>query len=214
MIGVDVSIWNNDRYFRGEIPWELLKTSGIDFVIVRTGAGKSYQEEYFKQNVDGAHSVGMQVGAYHYSYAFTSQDIRREAQFCKDIIASSGVFLELPVFLDMEDGDYHKQNNGFTWSKPYITDLCRAWLEEIKPLNTGLYASLSWFEDWIDWRQLLTEFTFAVWNAQYAHNDFLQGYMWQFTDNLCIGGKQFDGNVIYDNKHPAGLNPWTQVAQS
>ena len=214
MIGVDVSIWNNDRYFRGEIPWNLLKSSGIDFVIVRTGAGRSYQEEYFKQNVDGAHQAGLLVGAYHYSYAFTSQQIQEEAKFCKQIISDAGILLELPVFLDMEDGDAHKRNNGFNWEKGYITNLCRTWLEEIKPLNTGIYASLSWFEDWIDWQGLLKEYTFAVWNAQYANNDFLQGYMWQFTENLQIGGQQFDGNVLYDDCHIAGLNPWNYVTQS
>ena len=28
--------------------------------------------------------------------------------------------------------------------------------------------------------------------------DDFKGYMWQFTDMLIIGGKQFDGNILYD----------------
>lgn len=214
MIGVDVSVWNNDRYAGRQIPWNLLKSAGIEFVIVRSSAGRNYCEDDFIQNVNGAHNAGLLVGAYHYSYAYTPTQAKEEAILCKNFISNAGVLLELPVFFDMEDGDYSKQNNGFNFSKQNITELCRAWLEEIKPLNSGIYASLSWFEDYIDWRALVNEFNCPIWNAQYSHNDFLQGYMWQFTDSLQIGGNQFDGNVLYDSKHRAGLNPWNNVIQS
>lgn len=28
-------------------------------------------------------------------------------------------------------------------------------------------------------------------------HDFLQGFMWQYTDSLFINGKQFDANILY-----------------
>lgn len=186
--GVDVSWYN------GDVNWERLKYNGIEFAIVRTGYGKNGFDEYFQRNVEGAHAVGMKCGAYHYSCAMTPRDAIIEADFCKRIIAESGVLLELPVWFDMEDADGYKEKNGFNFSRMNVTNICRVFLETIKPLNCGIYASYSWLEKYIDWRELGC----AVWNAQWGKHDFLQGMMWQYTDKLIIGGKIFDGDILYD----------------
>lgn len=216
MRGVDISIHNHDRYkAQGSIiPWDKLKAAGVDFVMLRTGYGQSYIEPHFQQDVHDAHSVGMQVGAYHYSYALTASEAMQEAIFCKQILENTGVFLELPVFLDMEDDDGYKKRHGFTFNRRNITSICKAWLEQIKPLNSGLYASYSWFEDWIDWRKLHEEYQCPIWNAQITPPDDLQGYMWQFTFTLKIDGHEWDGDILYDNVHRAGLDPWSQFIQS
>ena len=189
MKGVDVSIHN------GNVDWAALKAAGIDFAICRAGYGRNYADSTFFRNVNGAHAAGLICGAYHYSYALTPADAVVEAKFCKRTIADSGVLLELPVWFDMEDADKYKARNGFSFSRRNVTDICQAFLDTIKPLDCGIYASYSWLEDFIDWRKLGC----AVWNAQWGRRDFLQGYMWQYTDKLLIGGKYFDGNIIYDS---------------
>jgi len=119
---------------------------------------------------------------------------RLEADYCKWLIDNSGVLLELPVFFDIEDGDGYKSYHGFNFSRRNVTAICKAFIDNIKPLNCGVYASLSWIEDLIDWQSLKC----PIWNAQYYHTDFFKGYMWQYTDALNIGGKYFDGDVLYD----------------
>lgn len=193
MRGVDVSIHNED------IDWRAVADAGIDFAIVRCTYGKAGVDENFQRNVAGAHAAGLKCGAYHYSYALTCADAMREAEHCKRIIAEAGVLLELPVWFDMEDADQWKLRHGFTFTRRNVTNICRAFLDTIKPLDCGVYASFSWLEDLIDWRALGC----AVWNAQWGSRDFLQGYMWQFTDSLIIGGKPFDGNIIYDDNDKA-----------
>ena len=188
MKGVDVS------YHNGRIDWANLKESGINFAICRTGYGRSGVDETFLKNVDNAHAAGMSVGAYHYSYALTPADAIKEAIFCKEIISDAGIFLEMPVFFDMEDADGYKARHGFRFTRGNVTAICRAFLSEIKPLNAGIYASYSWLEELIDWRSL----NCPIWNAQWGSHDFVQGYMWQFTDNLKINGKIFDGNILYE----------------
>lgn len=188
MKGVDVS------YHNGWINWQTLKDAGIEFAICRTGYGKNGYDETFLRNVNGAHEVGMICGAYHYSYAMNPSDAIIEADFCKRIIAEAGVLLELPVFFDMEDGDYYKERHGFQWTRHNMTNICRAFIETIKPLNCGLYTSVTWLENYIDWRSLKC----PVWNAQWNVRDDFGGYMWQYTDKLWIGGKQFDGNILYE----------------
>ena len=201
MKGVDVSVWNDD------VDWQALKAAGMDFAICRTGDGINYVDETFRRNVDGAHKVGMKVGAYHYSRALTNDKAIQEALLCKKIIDDAGVFLELPVFFDMEDADDYKKRHGFNFSNRHVTNLCKAFIENIG-LNCGVYASYSWLENYIDWRKLAKDYNCPIWNAQWSNNDYLQGYMWQFTDNYKINGKTFDANIIYDDKHKAGLNPW------
>lgn len=194
MRGVDVS-WHN-----GDVDWWELKDAGIDFAIIRTGYGCTGRDDYFVRNVDRAHAAGLICGAYHYSCAITDSDAAQEAIFCKKIIEDSGVFLELPVWFDMEDADGYKARHGFNFSKRHVTNLCKTFLKYIKPLNCGIYASYSWLEKYIDWREL----DCSIWNAQWGSHDFLQGYMWQYTDNLQIGGQIFDGNIIYDAVDKAG----------
>lgn len=185
--GIDVSENN------GRVDWRAVAEAGQKFAIVRSSYGRYSKDEYFMRNVDGAHSAGLQCGAYHYSYALTPEQARQEARSCKQIIDEAGVLLELPVFFDMEDADGYKAKHGFDFSPENVTAICKAFLEEIKPLDCGVYASLSWLEDKIDWQGLGC----AVWNAQWGNADDIRGYMWQYTDNLTIGGKAFDGNVLY-----------------
>lgn len=196
MLGIDVS--ENNPY----VDWDDVKEAGVQFAIVRSSYGKTNRDEKFEEHVHGAHSVGLQVGAYHYSYGLTPSDALREAENCKRVIDEAGVLLELPVWFDMEDADGYKQRHSFDFSRRNITAMCHAFLDGIKPLDCGVYASKSWLDSWIDWRSLGC----AVWNAEWMNGynpepdtdeDSLQGYMWQYTDKKDIGGRIFDGNVLY-----------------
>lgn len=189
MKGIDVSYVQGDN-----INWQQVKAAGYDFAICRSSYGKKHFDETFARNVEQAHRAGLICGAYHYSYALNPDDAKQEAQYCKWLIENSGVLLELPVFFDIEDGDGYKAYHDFNFSRRNVTDICRSFLDNIKPLNAGIYASYSWLDDLIDWRSL----NCPVWNAQYYHTDFLKGFMWQYTENLVIGGKRFDGNILYE----------------
>ena len=112
--GVDVSECN------GRVDWQAVADAGQKFAIVRSSYGRYSKDEDFLRNVDGAHSAGLQCGAYHYSYALTPEQARQEARSCKQIIDEAGVLLELPVFFDMEDADGYKRKHGFDFSRENI----------------------------------------------------------------------------------------------
>ncbi|MBR4153079.1 MAG: hypothetical protein IKT98_09000 [Selenomonadaceae bacterium] len=196
MRGVDVSIFNES------VDWAALKAAGIEFAICRTGYGKSGFDENFQRNVDEAHKAGLICGAYHYSYALTPSDAAAEAAFCKGIIERAGVMLELPVWFSMTDADEYKARHGFEFTRNHVTNICKAFLDNIAPLNCGIYSNLSWLEDYIDWQSLGCR----VWSAQYNSEDNFKGYMWQYTDALQIGGQTFGGNILYDkNAQPQAV---------
>ena len=133
MKGIDVSIFNHP------VDWQGVKQAGFDFAICRTGYGKSGIDESFLANVNGAHEAGLICGAYHYSYALTPAAAAKEAAFCKNIISNAGCLLELPVFFDMEDADGYKSRHYFNFTRRNITAICKAFLDNIKPLNAGVY---------------------------------------------------------------------------
>ena len=61
-------------------------------------------------------------------------------------------------------------------------------------MNCGVFANLSWLEEFIDWQALGCE----IWSAQWNSEDNFKGRMWQYTDALTIGGQTFNGNILYD----------------
>lgn len=186
MKGIDVSDNN------GIVDWQAVADSGVEFAMVACSYGKTGRHDSFLDNVNGAHAVGLKVGAYHYSYALTPEDALLEVRNCRDAIEQAGVLLELPVFFDMEDADRWKSTHGFDFSSDNITAICDKFIDNIG-LDCGVYASLSWLQNYIDWQSLGC----AIWNAEWGDEDSIKGYMWQYTDSLRIGGKVFDGNILY-----------------
>lgn len=184
--GIDVSENN------GYVDWQRLKeTSNLNFAIIRSSFGFS-TDSRFLDNVYHAIENGFKCGAYHYSYALNSDEAIKEARTMKSIIEKSGVLLELPCFFDIENDSY-KVRNGFEYTQENVTNICQTFLDEIKPLNCGVYANLDWLTNYVDWQKLGC----SIWSAQYNSSDDFKGYMWQYTDKLHLIGKNFDGDVLY-----------------
>ena len=196
MRGIDVSDNN------GFVNWQAVADSGIEFAMIACSYGKTGRHDRFAENVNGAHAAGLKVGAYHYSYALTPEDALEEARNCKSVIEEAGVLLELPVFFDMEDADRWKEQHGFDFSPENVTAICKNFIDNIG-LDCGVYASQSWLDGLIAWRDL----NCAVWNAEWIKpgedpddrpdGDSIKGYLWQYTDKLIIDDKEFDGNILY-----------------
>lgn len=184
--GIDVSENN------GYVDWQRLKeTSNLKFAIIRSSFGFS-TDSRFLDNVYHALENGFKCGAYHYSYALNSDEVIKEARTMKSIIEKSGVLLELPCFFDIENDSY-KARNRFEYTQENVTNICQTFLDEIKPLNCGVYANLDWLTNYVDWQKLGC----SIWSAQYNSSDDFKGYMWQYTDKLHLIGKNFDGDVLY-----------------
>ena len=81
--GIDVSKW------QGNINWNEVKKDGTEFAIIREGYGRKSPNQIdkkFKENYEGAKAAGIPVGLYHYSYADSADDAKREAEFCLENI--------------------------------------------------------------------------------------------------------------------------------
>lgn len=191
--GIDVS--ENNGYLSEDF-WQEAADMGIRFAYIRCSYGRTGVDEQFQHNVDMAHKVGMQVGAYHYGYGLNVSQAIEEATHCRQVIEDAGVFLELPVFYDMEDADGYKARHNFAFDPIEMTDMCRNFGEALG-LNWGVYASYSWLENYIAWRTLGC----PVWNAQWGYTDDIAGFVWQDSGDkgktFSIDGRIIDHNYMY-----------------
>ena len=90
---IDVSSW------QGDIDWDHVAASGIDYAIIRVCAG-TREDTKWEQNYTGATEAGIQVGVYLYNYATTPEGAQAESQALLD--ALDGRELDLPVYYDLE----------------------------------------------------------------------------------------------------------------
>lgn len=181
--GIDVSKW------QGNIDWNKVKNDGIEFAIIRTGYGMydSQKDEYFETNYKNAKAVGLKVGVYHYSYAMSVDEAKKEAELVLKWL--NGRSLDLPVYIDMEDKS--QQNLG----KTTLNNICKAFCDTIEAGGywAGIYSNKYWATGLIDGPTLGKRYTY--WIAQYNNKCTYNGNydMWQYSSSGKVNG--ISGNV-------------------
>lgn len=192
--GIDVSENN------GRVNWQIVKNKGIEFAIIRLGYGSGHLDSEFYRNVNGALAAGLKIGIYYYSYALNTYGARKEAEFVLQTLKDSGLTperLECGIWYDMEDADGFKARHGMP-SKSEITAMCSRFISDLNAAgySCGIYASLDWLENKIETHRLAKYVPY--WCAQWGSScDWPRAKMWQYTDCLPIGGKEFDGNYLF-----------------
>lgn len=214
LYGLDISKHN------GDIDFKKIKDAGNGFVIIRAGYGKvdSQKDPKFETYYKQAKEVGLDVGAYWYSYAKNVSDAEKEAKCFYNAI--KGKKFEYPVYIDMESTD--NAHDGV--SNSVLCDITETVCEymESKGYYVGVYASLSWFNNQL--KNLSKDYD--KWVANWGDNDSVldtneqkkEYRIQQFTSTYKISGIscRFDRNVVYDYDYPevikkAGLNGYSKT---
>ena len=104
--GIDVS------YFQGNVDWEAVKASGIRFAMLRAGYGVKTVDAQFKRNASECNRLGIPIGVYWFSYAYTTEMAQKEAEACIRTIQDFRI--EYPVAFDYENEsiNYAKKNGA------------------------------------------------------------------------------------------------------
>ena len=122
--GIDVSSWQES------INWSQVKTSNVDFAMIRISHGLSYMDPYYEANMRGAENAGIPAGCYVYTAARNVSEAIEEAQMA--IRKMNGFTVSYPVAYDIED-----ETLASTLTKAQLTDLVIAFCTEIR--NAGYY---------------------------------------------------------------------------
>lgn len=99
VFGIDVS------FYQGDIDWEAVADFGVEFAMIRCGyrgytEGGIYEDETFRQNIEGALAAGIEVGVYFFSQAIDCVEAIEEALFVLDVIEDYDI--TMPIAFDWE----------------------------------------------------------------------------------------------------------------
>ncbi len=158
--GIDVSAWQGDK-----INWETVKASGVEFAMLRAGAGKAGVDRAFRRNAAECNRLGIPIGAYWFSYALNPDMAAAEARKCLETIRSYQI--DFPVCYDLEyDTVRYAKGRGVTIDKYLASSMVRAFCEIVReagyiPMNYGngdfmrnyFYSTMPaefplWFAQW------------------------------------------------------------------
>ena len=187
--GIDVS------QYQQSVDFKKVKASGVDFVIIRAGFGKyaNQKDPYFDKNYRKAKENKMRVGVYHYSYAKSVNEARKEANTCLKWI--KGKDLDLPIYIDMEE------ENLTYLGKEILTKIAIEFCKVIEKsgYNAGVYANANWFKNYLNYNEIKKNY--SIWLAQYGDKKDFSCDIWQYTSQGKIrkNASNFDMNYIYKN---------------
>lgn len=152
--GIDISAYQTG------VNYNMLKTSGIDFAILRAGYGKvaSQKDKMFETHYKGCKDAGLNVGAYWYSYAYDENAAVAEARACIEIL--KGKQFEYPIYYDVEE------NNQYKLGKAKVSAIIKAFCTEMEKAGywVGVYTNSSWYNNVIS-EDIKTRY--AIWIAHW-----------------------------------------------
>ncbi|MCM1577662.1 MAG: Ig-like domain-containing protein [Ruminococcus sp.] len=189
--GIDVSKWN------GDVDWAAVRMSGeASYAMIRASYGSEDTDPKLVQNVKGCEENGIPYGFYHYIYAHSVTEAKREAAYFLNVIAPYSP--EYPVVLDIEE-DFYK-----LMDKREVTDIVVTFMEELE--NAGYYAMIYSYAKFINEYLYLDDIKdYDIWVACWGDSDKLaESYsyhygMWQYTETGKIAGidEYVDLNYCY-----------------
>ena len=176
--GIDVSEHQYD------IDWAQVAGAGIDFAMIRMGyrgstAGGLYEDEYFRQNMEGALANGIEVGVYFYSQAVSEAEALEEADFLLEAIAEYDV--TYPVVFDWEIVG-GAEARTYTVRRDILNSCAKAFCDKVEQAG---YDPMIYFTQYLGYRkyELRQLSDYGFWYAEYEPTpNFVYDFdMWQYT---------------------------------
>ena len=196
-IGIDVSS------HQGEIDWERVAASGVEFAMIRLGyrgygsEGTLNLDPYFEQNLAGARAAGLKVGIYFFSQAITVEEAYEEAAFVLEHL--DGEELDYPLAYDWEPiSGVGARTDGL--DSVILTDCALTFCHMAELAG---YTPMVYYNNPVGYgRYDLSRLTdYDVWFAQYASRPtmYYDYRIWQYTSSGTVPGidTRVDMNIAF-----------------
>lgn len=181
LTGIDVS------KYQGKIDFEKVKAAGIRYVFVRATEGITYQDAFFKQNLDEAREAGLVIGAYHF-YETDDDPVSQLNNFTSLVTLQAG---DLPPVVDIEKLHDNDQVDLTENIQIYLNGLERHY--KTKPI---IYSGKNFANKYI------TSFSdYPLWLAEYQslYPTLPQGWdkwtFWQYSQTGKVDGISGDVDI-------------------
>ena len=189
--GIDVSS------YQGNINWEQVKASGIQFAILRSTLKNGKPDVKFIEYLKGCDDNKIDVSVYKYSYALTEEQSIAEANTVISLLNGR----KCKIWLDLED------KSQISLGKAGILKIANAFIKtcEDKGYSVGIYCNLNWIKNYID--DSLKKYD--LWIARYGKNNGqledeykpnVNETIWQYSSKGQVNGIQgnVDLNILYN----------------
>lgn len=197
--GIDLS------EYQGEVDFEQVKESGIDYVMLRVGGrgygeeGAIYPDDNFLTYYQNAKAAGLDVGVYFFSQAASVEDGVEEANYTIDRL--QGLEIDYPVVFDWEPiTDDEARTDNVTGEE--LTDIALAFMNTVKDAGYQpmWYTNTSLLYYKYDLERLKN---YDLWIADYGEFPTAYYYftMWQYTATSFVPGVEgdVDINICFKN---------------
>ncbi|MCM1224001.1 MAG: CHAP domain-containing protein [Lachnospiraceae bacterium] len=185
--GIDISVW------QGNIDAGQVKSSGIEFVILREGFRQTVDSRFF-ENVKKCNEVGLPVmGVYHFSYALNVEQAKQEAQSCVANLQKAGLGKDTIVFFDFEYDTVTKAAaSGVKLGRAECNAHTKAFCETVESLGyrAGIYFNIDYYRNWYD-HDLLDKY--VRWLADWSGDADYPCSFHQYSSKGSVPG--INGNV-------------------
>lgn len=192
-IGVDVSLYQE------HIDWAQVKSSGVDFAMIRVGyrgytEGGIFTDDTFEYNIQEALNNGIQVGIYFFSSAVSEAEAIEEAEYVLEKIKDYDI--TYPVAFDWEYQPIEENPRTALITGEQVTDFTRVFCDKIreKGYTPMFYTNKTDAYDTFDLGELKG---IDMWYAEYQQKPSFYYHfdMWQYTNKGSISGFQSDVDV-------------------
>lgn len=197
--GIDIS------YHQGAINAKAIKSSGINFVILREGYRKSVDTRFFEY-VKQFNAVGLPIfGVYHFSYALNEAQAKEEAEFCVKNVKKAGLPNTVWIFFDFEYDTVKKAKaSGVTLGKKECIKHTIAFCETVKKkgYNVGIYLNNDYRKNMYD-SETLKKYP-NLWLADYTGDPDVPCMIQQYSSTGKVNGisGNVDMNYLFSDFHP------------
>lgn len=190
--GIDVS------KHQGVIDWQRVKASGIAFAMIRAGYGAGTIDPRAHRNLSECNRLGLPCGAYWFSYAYTEEMARREAEAC--LAAVAPYRLDYPIAFDLEyDSVARAARAGVTVTRALASRIARTFCETIEAAGHYVlnYSNRDFLGRYFDED---VQARYDLWLAQWPKEPDLarppECGIWQYASTGRVPG--IDGDVDLD----------------
>ena len=188
--GIDISEWQTGLDYT-------TMSKNIDFVIIREGYRKT-RDKMFMTHVNGFRALGVPIiGVYHFIYALSSADAKKEAESCIANVEAAGLPKTTRIWCDFEyDSVTKAAAQGVTLGPDECDLFTRVFCEAIINAGypTGIYANQDYCNRMYKADTLQK---YPLWFAQYEGDAPKRECMlWQYGSKGNIPG--YGGNLDMD----------------
>lgn len=178
----------------GYVDIKRVRDAGCKRVGIRAGYGKNNIDRRYVPNAQACYNLGVDVLLYWFSYAYTADMARNEADYA--IAQAEKYWKSCPIAYDFEyDSVNYARKNGVAVTKQLATDMAIAFLQQVK--DSGyvpvIYTNRDYILNYFDMDRVASALgTVYVWYARYtsklteSEQDIAD--VWQYTSSGRLNG--------------------------